>query len=589
MQSAPSNKAYAQGLAKLKELTRKYATIKTRSTEQLSAEIQATLQEIAKASETNLTLKYKEVSFGEIPNSFEINQFLETLTQDINVLIDENDILKAASIYTHNFIKMELLKNQEQNERLHNKIKTLQMYGGGEDASIVYAGDFFYNDDYIDWDLTPPSQRMELIKGDQLTLGVSSQKELISPTSEVKIEDGSNGIPGNNQQVFVNQATILFVQEDKWQPIKTQLRNIVDQQPSTVFEFEKYEVPQIYRNKAKNLNFEYSLSGSDDTKYLSSVVTDSDSYDWGNGPEGGILHLSLLVDLKSIETINMITFDPFGLTDNLNPPLLIKSVNVSNDKSNWIALTPENVWVANGIDQNTISLDSDNIVINRASFRANAEKARYIKFEIDQPKPMMVEVGHFFYVNEEADTEEEIEIAERFEGPVPPVDRIWQEKDSQSSYQNSLVQRRESFPAKRWAISIRGVSALSTQYVETSSVVSKRFDIPGGVDRVSLDADIEIPNELETNTAWVRFFISPDDGNSWHQISRIQDDFLGIPEIIAYNDNTPQELRIPGVKYYETSQTPTSLRVKIEMDRPTGDNTITPVVKSYKLKVKRRS
>ena len=263
-------------------------------------------------------------------------------------------------------------------------------------------------------------------------------------------------------------------------------------------------------------------------------------------------------------------------------------MSVSEDQSEWVQLFPKNVWVANSIDQNTVNIDGENIVIGTAVFRVHSQNVRYIRLKIDQRHILDTPIGHMYYtVRDDGDLS--VQTFERVKGPVPLIDRIWEEKDTRSAYQNALIQRRELFNGKRWAIGIRDISAYSIQYVETSTMISKKFDIPGGVDRVALEADVELPSSYTTDRAWIRFFVSPDDGASWHQISRIQDDYFGVPEVIAYNDNTPAELRIPGIGYQETLNTATSVRVKIEIDREPDDDTLTPTVKSYKLKVKQRS
>ncbi len=586
MQAAPSNKAYSQALVKLKELARKYSTVKTRDVDTLAAEVQNTLQELATINDTSMTLKYSEVMFGSVPSSFDMNVFLQSLSQDINVLIDELDILKASSVHTHNFIKTELLKSQEQNDRLHNKIKTLQLFGSGEDSSILYVGDYFYNDDYIDWDLTPSDARVDLIKGDQITLGVLTQSQAIGSNAKLEIVQGSNGIPGNNQEVFDSTEPITFVKEAYRDTITQQLKGIIDQEPNTVFEFEKYEVSSAEREKAKNFNFAYSLTGSKETGYLNDLATGT-VVSWADGVVDS-LKLNLIIDLTTPKILNAITFNPYGLPDNLNGPLLIKSVSISTDKNTWIDLAPNNIWVANGVDQNTVNIESNNIIIGTAMFKVDAELTQYIRFNIEQPRSNDVKIGHLYYIDKNT-PDADLPIATRHQGAVPPVDKIWAEKDPKGTYQNSLVQKREAFNGKRWAIGIRDIAAYTATYKATSTMVSKRFYVPGGVDRVSLEADVLMPEGFESDTAWVKFYVSPDDGATWHQISRIQDDYLGIPEIIAYNDNTPQELRLPGVQYYETTTTPTSLRVKIEIDRPTGNDTLTPSVSSYKLKIKHRA
>jgi hypothetical protein len=599
MQFSPSNKIYAQALEKLRSLTRTYSTSKGRGADDISLELVKTLGEISEQV-NGPSLTYKELEYGEVPSSFKMNEFLQSLAFDINVILDEMNINKAAAIFTHNFIKTELLKAEMENGRLHNKIKTLQLYSSNEDSSIIYAGDHFYNDEYIDWERTPIGSRVELIHGDQISLGVASQLQVADSGSKVTIGVGSNGFIGNNQEVFPPQSSesnigsnvvtvdyISFVQEGVTQPAKKWLSNIVDQAPDTYFEFEKYYVEEVDRVLAKNFNFQYQLvSGSEEYNYLAGLGDQGGRISWGNSKDK--LSLNLIIDIGSSKPLNLIRFTPFGLSDNKNAPLLIKSVSVSNTKGDWTILGSENLWVANGIDQNTINLDGENIVINNATYRLSGESIQYIKFEIEQPVAIASHIGHMYYINSTEETDKSID-PQRLEGPVPGVDRIWTEKDPRSSYQNSLTQRRERFLGKRWAIGIRDIGVYSTQYNESSTLISKRFYVPGSVDRLTIEADVEFPEGFSRDTAWVRFYISPDDGNSWNQISRIQDDFLNIPEVLAYNDNTPVELRLPGVKYVETASTPTFLRVKIEIDRPTGDNTLTPVVKSYRIKVKQRT
>jgi hypothetical protein len=586
MQFSPSNKIYAQAMEKLRALTQKYSTSKTRDADQISAEVNATLKEIADQV-NGPTLKYKPIEFGEAPNSFKMNEFLQSLAFDVNVIMDEMNIVRAASVATHNFIKTELLKAELENARLHNKIKTLQLYSSSEDSSVLYIGDYFYNDEYIDWSLVPVGQRVDLVAGGYVSLGVSSQIQILSASSDVKIEYGSNGFVGNNQEAIASEAgNIFFSKEGVEESISTQLYKIIDQKPNTFFEFEKYFVTEADRARAKNYNFQYQYTDNENFKYLETLANQDGELAWGNSNDD--LKLNLIIDIGKSERLSLVKFTPFGLTDNRNSPILIKSVYVSRDKTNWITLEPQNIWVANGIDQNTVNLDGENIVINHASFKVDGTAVRYLKLEMIQKTPLNTKIGHFYYIKQEDAENQTLVEPERFEGPVPPVDRIWTEKDPYSSYQNNLVQKRELFNGKRWAIGIRDIAAYTTQYNETSVLVSKRFNVPAGVDRVALEADVHLPDGFSTEIAWVRFYISPDDGKTWTQISRIQDDYLGIPEIIAYNDNTPVELRLPGVKYVETNESAKFIRLKIEIDRPTGDNTLTPTVKSYRLKIKQR-
>lgn len=584
MQASPSNKIYTQALEKLKSFSARYSSLKSRSADELAKELSAALSDL-KNELGGPSLKYQEIEYGSVPNSFEFNQFLESLVNDINMLIDESDIVRAATINTHNFIKTEILKSEEENSQLHNKLKTLQLYSSSEDKSILYAGDYFYNDDNIDWDKTPMSSRLTLAKGNDLSLGISSQVTNISSVTRAQVLDGSNGFIGNNQEAIEYNDVVVFFSEGNKSTPAEKLSRSIDNTPNTTLEFEKYLVPEATRIAAKDFNFAYKYTGDPDTEYLESFANESGEVDWADGLEDGVLRLNLMIDLGVVKRSNLVTINPYTLTDNVNGPILIKSIRVSRDQSSWSTLKPENVWLTGGIDQNTINLDSENIIIGQAQFRVDSEEIRYLIIEIEQPHSLDVDIGHLYYTSRLAD---EANPDERFEGPIPLVDQIWREREPNLSFLNDLVQRRELLSGKRWAIGIRDINVLSTKYIESGYMISNKILVPGGVDRVALEADIDLPDSYPTDRAWVRFFVSPDDGRTWHQISRIQDDFFGVPEIIAYNDTTPQELRIPGVKYYEVSETPTSLRFKIEMDRNFSDDTLTPTVSNYRLKIKQR-
>lgn len=176
----------------------------------------------------------------------------------------------------------------------------------------------------------------------------------------------------------------------------------------------------------------------------------------------------------------------------------------------------------------------------------------------------------------------------RQEGPNPPLSNPVKYYSAANVVGGGLTQRREFFEGKRWVIAVRDVSITSKVYSTAGSMVSHPFKAGGLIDRIALEADIVIPPNYPANTTWVRFYVSPDNGLTWLPIARVQDDFTGIPEVIAFNDPLPSEFRESGVYYYDSSKAVDSLRVKIEISRPYDQSSSTPVVKSYKLKMRRR-
>lgn len=570
MQKTPSNKAYTKPAKELRDFLRKYTTSQVNSVEDLSREINAALEEISNNS--GGSVRYEPITFGFIPNSFEINKFIDALTHDMNVLFDEMEILSAGTLHNYNFIQNEILKSENLNKRLHNKIKTLQMYSQSEDKSIVTFGDYFLDDSQIDWSFTAPNNRVKVHDKDYVTLGALEEFSAVDEASTVIIQPGSNGLIGNNQQV---DSSGLFVREFLGKTPVEELRSAIDGNPNTSFEFEMYQVSPQDRARANGYNFEY-YAQSADPSYL--YLSDQDSVDWASGPSDGVLTLKILVDFGGVKSINDISLTPFGLQDGSNPPITLQEISVSRDKGTWTKINKDPVVIANGIDQNTVLNESNVIYLNSFSQEFEDIQARYALLVITQDKPIDVKIGHSYYIKDN----------QVILGPQPYVDQVHLERLPNFVTEKGVSQGRNIFQGKRWAIGIRDLEFRLVRYRSYSEFVSKRIDIPGGVGRVSLEADLAFPQELGDQAGWVRFYVSPDDGVTWHPISRVQENNQSIPEVIVYNENTPVEYRPSGLGYYDLPYTPDQLRVKVEMYAPESSDSLSPMLKSYQLKVKRK-
>lgn len=636
-QSAPTSILYSQALDILSKLKRDYSTNKYQTPDEIATLINKALSKFNELAGSALT-QFDEIGLSEIPTSSKINKFWNSAQTDINILQNQIDVLNAAAIQMHNFIKMEILKAKNENQNLHNKLKTLQLYSNSDDSSIIFFGDQFISDDFIDWKYVTNSERA-LVSPKRLTLNVDSQK-LLSASADLTILPGSNGFPGNNQEIKNPNVTttnlngelqIVFVGELNR---SADLRSISDSNANTWFEFERYQVSKEDKAQANAFNFEYTLTGESPYEYIEQNdeinLATLGTVDWSNPPSFNILKLLLEIDLKSPQVVNLITLLPFGLADNINNPIKIVKVTVSEDKNTWYTLTSENVWVANSIDKKLSAIDAESINLNEASWINNNSslQIQYIRFEIEQPNPITANIGHVFYTSKNSSfnlsdngvgssaadspsltdptgvvlnngvsistgggpitASQTSDLQVRVKGPNPPISDPFFYLNNQTDIINDYIQKKEFFVGKRWVIALRDIAIYSNLYQSKSVIVSKKFDIAGVVDRVAIEADVEIPEIYDQAENWIKFYVSPNNGSNWYQISRIQDDFLDLPEIIAFNDPTPTELREPGVAYYDVAGTVNSLRVKVEITRPDEYQFTTPVLKNYKLKIVKR-
>ena len=156
-------------------------------------------------------------------------------------------------------------------------------------------------------------------------------------------------------------------------------------------------------------------------------------------------------------------------------------------------------------------------------------------------------------------------------------------------YLVSLLRQYEILDAQRRSISIRDISVGLEEYAPKCQMISRRFDFPSDIEYLTMSVDSSFSGEISASTSdYIKYFISIDNGSKWIQLSAIEDEFKGIPEVVSFNQNIDEKFRLPGVEYFNAPAIPSSVKnilVKIEMTKPNGQN-VTPIVYSYKVGVK---
>lgn len=556
---------------------------------------------------------------GEPLKSEKLNRFISTLQKDINILEEQVELVRSITIFNHNNMNNEISAAKNKNDAAINKLKSLQLYTSAQNNEITIFGDYFKNDSQIDYEAMDKKNYAIVDLERRLTLSkstVSEENPLARAT--IRILPTSTGIPGRLvevEEVTENTPKNPVTQEVMYRfkaqvNPRSNLLHITDNSPATWFEYEKNLVSDQDRLNAKNLNFTYLAAERNTDKGIAEVkypVDFGQKIDWANGPVNGVLLLDLELEFDQVRTINEITYSPFGLENNKNAPVLIKYVETSSNKNEWSKLYPENVYIAQDSNISTARLANE-VAVGTARWDVIDDQVRYIRFHIEQKNPIDTKIGHMYFTTPQKmvrrfDTTlatpafvEEVIGGERALGPVPttiaptkfysPSFSLIDSADKQLV--SGLVKRVEIFNGKRWAIGIKDISARKVNYALTGSVISKPFRIGGTVDRVSIDSSAFIPETFPADELWIKYYISPDNGVSWFQISRIQDDYLGVPEILAFNDTIPVEFRESNVGYFNVNSKVDLLRVKIELSRPSNQPNKTPVVHWYKLKVKRK-
>lgn len=531
---------------------------------------------------------YEPIRMGEPPVSSKMNRFLGDVRSDVAVLKRQNETLRASAVASFNVMATEIMNSVRKQNLLKSRLKTLELYSSAANPTVISYTERFYSDDTLRPGMVEGS--VAAILGDSyLTLAREGEVKDLTSRANVSIEDSSNGFVGNFLELLPDTEPVVDpVTNVQWPTflaevaLVSDLNMIVDGNPSTWFEFSAFRISDESRESAPVKKFTYydPVAGGE--------------VDWSYGPinpnyvEGSpdpknldVLDLHLVIDLGAEMVVNQIVVTPHGLRDNANHPYRIHSISTTIDGDNWTNIDMDDVWVGTNVMPRSLAGVSDYFV-DEAVITFPPRMSTGIKVSIQQDKHLPVQVGNMYYVNPEK--EEEVEAM-----PTPSLLRPYdQYNPSLYSSRSGLRQVRDSLDADRWSIGIKDITVSQVSYAQSSTMISSPIMFPGIVDRVALDADVYIPEEFPGDRLWVEFFISGDRGLTWTQVSRITDNYLELPEVLVFNDNSPEGFRETGAVYLSTENVVNSIMVKTVLSRPGAMTWATPMVRSYTVKAKVR-
>jgi hypothetical protein len=579
-QNNPSILTAAQAVALLTQIQQQTSNGNTQNLQDISTQLASAITGFEQGT-TKPVFQFRKIELGEPPLSDVINKNWNAIATDIGLLNVQADILKSAAIILYNNTITELNQINNMNGEIANQLATISLFNNTVDSKTFIFSDQFGSGGNIDTTF-PLGDNVAQLNNGYLTLAAVGQNTDLTQNATIQILPKSNGFPGDNQEIedpsnattntLTTSPQYTFVGASNNPSIP---KVVLDNQSSnTFFEYEVYSVNAADKATANNYNFTYNVTGSNIAQYPNAV---NGQIDWSKGPAGGYLDLFLQVDLGSIQEVNTIVYKPYGLANDVNYPVLINQILASSDGTNWVTIPGNPTWVGTIANQQAASVGA-NVSIGTASWNVGSINARYIQFDIRQPNPIPCKIGHLYYVDPTSNL--------RVEGPVPDVSNPLFSVINGQSAPNGLIQKTEVFTGQRWVIGINDISIEQNQYQATSTMITERINVNGIVDRLAINADMFIPADFNSSQAWITFWVSPDDGSSWHQISPIQNYTQGVNEVIAFNDPLPAAFQDPNVTYVSTDQPVTFLRFKIKLARPLNSPTESPIVKDYQLHVR---
>ena len=400
--------------------------------------------------------------------------------------------------------------------------------------------------------------------------------------SKVEIDnDNSNGFPGNTHCVDTLNNELHFLGQDE---LHHDINAIIDSNKDTWFEFELFSITDEIRKQCNSFGFEYN-----------------EGISWVNNED--ILKLKLIVHLESVTKCSWVTITPYLSEIKGVKNCILDKCEVYTDSGNVYEIS-------------TAQAFDDTLV-----FPFPPQDVTRIEFTFIQPSKYQTKIGHFYYTS--ADTTnmsifQEYDYSDMFariDGKKNSIGLLGIKYDPSTKWityassrdelpsdsyikdklfklpENTISSKsnQEILDAYRYMIGIRDIGITSCIFTEYGEYISKNFVTNDVITSVTLETKEYIPGD---NPDILRYYISLNNGITWHQIYPMHRAYQGIYKYYINNDSIEnllskdttnkktKNLSIPGENK--------SIQIKIEMNLPEGieeETYCTPIVYQYKLKL----
>ena len=514
------------------------------------------------------------------PMSNEYNAMITESYNDMEYIIKDCEALNR--LVSQSFIDAELSRTMMQNELayLSKKISSIgESIAKNQPAGTVVFTELF-NDSEMAGNINASTAcRINSSNG---ILTLKENTKTYATIGKVEIDNEvSNGFPGNTHCVDTVNGEMHFIGQDG---LHHRINAVIDESKDTWFEFELFSITDDVRKQCNSYGFEYDEGVS-----------------WINNDD--ILRLKMIIHLSADKTCSWLTITPY-LSE-------IKGVK------NCYLERCEVITSANNIYEIAVNQIFDDTLV----FPFPPHEVDRIELTFKQPYKYLTKVGHFYYTS--ADTTnmsifqdyDYSDMFARVDGKKPSVSLLGLKYDPATkwiSYANSkdtlpntnytkeglfiapestidCKSNQETIDAYRYMIGIREIVLSSCTFAEHGEYISKRFVTDDIITSVTLEAQEYIPGD---NADVLRYYISLNGGNTWHQIHPIHRAYQGIYKYYINNDSIENLLTNDSTqkksKNLSVIGEPKAIQLKIEMDRPTGvenQEYCTPIVYQYKLKL----
>ena len=410
-----------------------------------------------------------------------------------------------------------------------------------------------------------------------LTLPLDNTYSVVGNTVHADILS-SNGLPGNTHVATKSVDSVVFDGEHN---MRKDVSAMVDMNNDTWLEYEIYNINDDVYNECNGFGFSY--------KENVSWITDDN------------------------ELFMKIRFTP----------------QRGNIKYNWFSIIPylpsSKAYIPAILDKVVImSDDVENIKVNKALkdtmiITFNEKYIQYIDVYIKQTSSYKVNVGHIYTIklpnaNSSIYNRGVDSIYNRVDHYNPSLSLLGVSYDPKTSSvihgsttssltsisehkskkglfsvsdETGYISDKEIIPADRYMIGIKEVYLSKYIYKKEGVYVSKAFTSEKEINSVTLNSTEIIPTEF-SGGEYIKYYLTFDDGSSWHRIYPKDKAYLGPCTIKINSDDTlsVREKNLNKIKYIDRLLDTNSVKMKIVLSRPSDKNYNSPVVRNYRLEIK---
>lgn len=535
-------------------------------------DLQAFYESIGKSS-------FKQTKAWGAPYSSDHNDMTAQILEDLFTLYAEINNMTEDIKANYEQVELERQSFTKRIDEIQSLVKNVSMKIQEDLDLIIFRDDFSTIDHYKkEGVIGIPAY----LSSDERLLTLNRlQGEEFSEYANATIIKG-DGLPGNTHVIHSIGDSLKFDGEEE---MHINLAHILDNNSDTWFEYEIFEITEQTERITEGKDFRYR-----------------EAIDWVK-KDIREMRCVIRIELPKARNMNWISFSPYIPSDRGALPATIEKIVVSDEKGDMKGM---------GFEE---SFDSGQAYI----FPKQNCKTITIYLRQDTAYPVMVGHTYFKEINQEDTSifdKEQLHSGIRVHGVNPSIENLGVSYDSRkteiiypiykfddtienentkklnlftapeiSSIGQRVLSGIEQVQAYRYMIGLRDIQLASYQFSKNSQYVSHIYHSPRPIQEVSLDAIIEVPDVFGEGD-WVQFFISVNEGRSWHEIHMKDIYRQGVKTKYLFNAKTPKEGRLEEVGYIETADEVLQIQLKIEMTRPPDmedSNFYTPVVYEYEL------